>query len=139
MILVLWPPRSPNDDPAATASVPSPLGSSSREAWRGEQSTLFMTRSCWGPATRVRLPYGRPRRWCHQQCTSSASMCASRRVWRCHRYPGWDSGRLWLALVPHRSYLVEFMLLGLGDKAVTYPHAPALCSSLFPAPSPSKD
>lgn len=30
--------------------------------------------------------------------------------------------------------------LGLGDKAVTYPtHQPALCSSFFPAPSPSTD
>ncbi|CAO2592661.1 hypothetical protein LEMLEM_LOCUS6883 [Lemmus lemmus] len=50
----------------------------------GGQSTLLMTRSCWGPVTRARLPYGRPRRWCHQPCTSSASMRASRWVWRCH-------------------------------------------------------
>ncbi|EDL83625.1 hypothetical LOC301124, isoform CRA_a [Rattus norvegicus] len=43
-----------------------------------------MTRSCWGLVTRARLSCGRPRKLCHQQCTSSANMCASRRVWRCH-------------------------------------------------------
>lgn len=99
-----------------------------------------MTRSCWGLVTRARLPCGRPRRLCHQQCTSSANMCASRRVWRCHRYLGWEwvACRLHLGVLgaPSTPAWWSFVFLGLGGKAVTCPHVPAcvFLSSQLPTP-----
>lgn len=103
---------------------------------------MFMTKSCWGLVTRVRLPCGRPRRLCHQQCTSSASMCASRQVWRCHRYLGWErvACRLLLGVLGASSTSAwwSFVFLGLGDKGVTCSHIPARVPLSSQLPTPPK-
>lgn len=66
----------------------------------GEQSTLFMTRSCWGPVTRARLLYRRPTTWCHQQRTSSVSMCARKQVWRCRSSQPVQRLTFWVSVTP---------------------------------------
>ena len=64
-----------------------PAGSSSRAVWLGVLSTWCTTRSCWGPVTRVRRSFRKPRRWSPMPCTSSASTCVSRQARSYRRYP----------------------------------------------------
>lgn len=63
----------------------------------GEQSTLFMIRSCWGSGTRASLLYRRPTMWCDQQRTS---MCSRKQVWRCHSSQPVQRLTFWASVTP---------------------------------------
>lgn len=65
-----------------------------------EKSTLFMTRSCWGPGTRAKLLYRRLMVWYHLQRTSSVSMCSRKHIWRCHSSQPVQRLTFWASVTP---------------------------------------